>query len=130
MLFIGVIPLTHAGAAESRPAQFVLPHSDDPIAGVAVNPILIEWQASQRQPWLPLSLSEPRIPFSAVQQPSMYGSIMPEAFTDALPYPAMTSTYQTRADSTPVRDVPLPAAIWLFGSALAGFVSFSARRSI
>jgi hypothetical protein len=29
-----------------------------------------------------------------------------------------------------VTTVPLPAAVWLFGSALVGFISFSARRKI
>jgi hypothetical protein len=28
------------------------------------------------------------------------------------------------------REVPLPAAIWLFGSAITGFVLFSARRKV
>ncbi|MCU7932389.1 MAG: hypothetical protein KZQ90_16430 [Candidatus Thiodiazotropha sp. (ex Codakia rugifera)] len=29
-----------------------------------------------------------------------------------------------------VRPVPLPAAVWLFGSAILGFVTYSARRSV
>ncbi|MET0053042.1 MAG: VPLPA-CTERM sorting domain-containing protein [Candidatus Thiodiazotropha sp.] len=29
-----------------------------------------------------------------------------------------------------VSAVPLPAAAWLFGSALLGFVTYSARRSV
>ncbi|MES9899588.1 MAG: VPLPA-CTERM sorting domain-containing protein [Sedimenticola sp.] len=30
----------------------------------------------------------------------------------------------------PKKEVPLPAALWLFGSALAGFVAISKRRRV
>jgi hypothetical protein len=34
------------------------------------------------------------------------------------------------ADFTPVGAVPVPAAIWLFGTALIGFIGFSRRRNV
>jgi hypothetical protein len=35
-----------------------------------------------------------------------------------------------RSNDVTVNTVPLPAAAWLFGSALMGFVAFSARRTV
>ena len=32
--------------------------------------------------------------------------------------------------SVPVKDVPIPAAAWLFGTAILGFIAYSARRRV
>jgi hypothetical protein len=68
---------------------------------------------------------EPRIPFlapdsnTAIHLESVWRSQGSQQSATANPEP-----------SAEVTEVPLPAAIWLFASALIGFVSFSARRSI
>ncbi len=72
---------------------------------------------------------EPRIPFLAADANT---AIHLESEWGLQDFLIMASAHpEPSKDGTEViAEVPLPAAIWLFASALIGFVSFSARRSI
>ncbi|MET0089590.1 MAG: hypothetical protein ABW068_06120 [Candidatus Thiodiazotropha sp.] len=145
MIVFGIFPITQAVAA--TPPR-VAP-SQPPMAGVSLyqgvpfSPLTDELhpRGGYTMPNHPGSLTgyameyesramyEPRIPFLAEDSSTaaylesewcMPGS---QVLAAANPEPSMEG-------SAVVAEVPLPAAIWLFGSALIGFVSFSARRSI
>jgi hypothetical protein len=45
-------------------------------------------------------------------------------------HPTSPVLKQVEQQTAPMSEVPLPAAIWLFASALTGYVAFSSRRNI
>jgi hypothetical protein len=45
-------------------------------------------------------------------------------------HPTSLVLKQAEQQTAPMSEVPLPAAIWLFASALSGYVAFSSRRNI
>ncbi|MBT3045659.1 MAG: hypothetical protein AB2728_10885 [Candidatus Thiodiazotropha sp.] len=44
--------------------------------------------------------------------------------------PTSSSFFQSNLTLQSINPVPIPAAVWLFGSALLGFITYSARRSV
>ncbi|MET0027276.1 MAG: hypothetical protein ABW101_06530 [Candidatus Thiodiazotropha sp.] len=141
MIFFGVFPATQAAAAtpprvdtSQDPMAVELLNRGVPFSPLSDEPFSREGYAVLNHPGslkddASRAMYEPRIPFLAEDSSNalylesewrMPGS---QRLASANPEPSMDR-------SAVVAEVPLPAAIWLFGSALIGFVSFSARRSI